>query len=328
MTGLRLDVRLMGIAFALLLSASARAQDDPAKNFPNKPIHIIVGYSAGGGNDIVARLIGAKMAEGLGQPVIIENRPGAQSIVAAKYVAKAAPDGYTILMGPSGAMTMNPASFSSLPYSPVNDFAPVSMIGSFPMILVVNPSLPVQSLKDLVEYAKSKPDNVNYGSGATLFQFASELFNLRAGTKFALIPYKGAGDAVNAVMSNQVTMAFTDAPPALGSLKAGKVRGLAITSAVRHPSLPDIPTMAEAGVSEMEIRTWMGLFVPAQTPAAIVKKLQEEMVRVVRLPEIRDRLANMMIEPVGSTSEELGRIVAADIVKWTAVAKFANIKND
>lgn len=328
MMGLRLYARLMGIAFALLLSATGQAQDDPAKNFPNKPIHIIVGYSAGGGNDIVARVIGAKMAEGLGQPVLIENKPGAQSIVAAKYVATAAPDGYTILMGPSGAMTMNPAIYSSLPYSPVRDFAPVSLIGSFPMILVVSPSLPVRSVKDLVEYAKSRPNNINYAAGATLFQFANELFNLRAGTKFALIPYKGAGDAVNAVMSDQVTMAFTDAPPVLGSLKGGKVRGLAITSAKRHPAFPDIPTMTEAGISDMEITTWMALFVPAQTPAGIVKKLQEEVVRVVRLPEIRDRLATMMVDPVGSTSEELGRIVASDIARWTAVAKFANIKND
>ena len=326
MIDIRLSTALLSVA--LLLSANAQAQDDLTKNFPNKPIHIIVGYSAGGGNDIVARVIGAKMAEGLGQPVVIENKPGAQSIVAAKYVAKAAPDGYSILMGPSGAMTMNPASYSSLPYSPVHDFAPVSLIGSFPMILVVSPSLPVNSVKDLVDYAKSRPDSINYGAGATLFQFASELLNLSAGTKFALIPYKGAGDAVTAVMSGQVTMAFTDAPPALGPLKTGKVRGLAITSAQRHPAFPDLPTMSEAGISDMVINTWMGLFVPAQTPAAIVKKLQEEVVRVIRLPEIRDRLAAMMIEPVGSTSEELGRVVVSDIARWTAVAKFANIKND
>ena len=325
---LRFYARLTGMVVAALLCATAQAQDDPAKNFPNKPIHIIVGYSAGGGNDIVARLIGAKMAEELGQPVLIENKPGAQSIVAAKYVAKAAPDGYTILMGPSGAMAMNPASYASLPYSPVNDFTPVTIIGSFPMLLVVRPSLPVQSVKELVEYAKSRPNDINYGSGATLFQFASELFNLRAGTKFALVPYKGAGDAVNAVMSDQVTMAFTDAPPALGSLKAGKVRALAITSAKRHPAFPDLPTMAEAGITDMEITTWMAFFVPAQTPAGIVKKLQEAVVRVIRLPETRERLAAMMVDPVGSTSEELGRTVVSDIARWTAVAKFANIKND
>ncbi len=328
MLGSRLYPLLTGIACALLLSTTGQAQDDPAKNFPNKPVRIIVGYSAGGGNDIVARVVSAKMAEGLGQPVIIENKPGAQSIVAAEYVAKAVPDGYTILMGPSGPMTMNPATYSSLPYSPVRDFVPVSMIGSFPLILVVSPSLPVQSMKDLVAYAKSRPNNINYAASAGPFQFASELLNLRAGTKFALIPYKGSGDSVNAVMSDQVTMTITDPPPVVGSLKGGKVRGLAITSAARHPAFPDIPTMAEAGMSDMEITIWMALFVPAQTPAGIVRKLQEEVVRVVRLPEIRARLATMMVDPVGNTSEELGRIVASDIARWTAVARSANIKNN
>ena len=326
--GPRLYTLLACITFGLLLSTTGQAQDDPAKTFPNKPIRIIVGYSAGGGNDIVARVVSAKMAEGLGQPVIIENKPGAQSIVAAEYVAKAAPDGYTMLMGPSGPMTMNPATYSTLPYSPLRDFAPVSMIGSFPLILVVSPSLPAQSVKALVEYAKSRPDNVNYAASAGPFQLASEMFNLRAGTKFALIPYKGSGDSVNAVMSDQVTMTITDPPPVVGSLKGGKVRGLAITSAVRHPAFPDIPTMAEAGMSDMEIKIWMALFVPAHTPAGVVKKLQEEVVRVVRLPEIRERLATLMVDPVGSSSEELGRTVAADIAKWTAVARSANIKNN
>lgn len=328
MNDVRLFARVSGIALALLFSAVVQAQDDPAKNYPNKPIRVIVGYSAGGGNDIVARVVSAKMAEGLGQPVIIENKAGAQSIVAAEYVAKAAPDGYTILMGPSGPMTMNPATYSSLPYSPVRDFVPVSMIGSFPLILVVSPSLPAQAVKDLVEYAKARPDNINYAASAGPFQFASELFNLKTGTKFQFIPYKGSGDSVNAVMSDQVTMTITDPPPVVGALKSGRVRGLAITSATRHPAFPDIPTMAEAGMSDMEITIWMAFFAPANTPAGIVKKLQEEVVRVVRLPEIRDRLATMMVDPVGNTSEELGRIVAADIARWTAVARSANIKNN
>lgn len=326
--GSRLSNLLMGIAFAAALSATAQAQDDPARNYPNKPIRIVVGYSAGGGNDIVARVIGAKMSEGLGQSVIIENKPGAQSIIAAEYVAKSAPDGYTILMGPSGPMTMNPATYSKLPYNPLKDFVPISMIGSFPLILVVNPSLPAQSVKALVEYAKSKPDGVNYAASAAPFQLASELFNMKTGTKFAYIPYKGSGDSVKAVMAEEVTMTITDPPPVVGSLKAGKVHGLAITSATRHPAFPDIPTMAEAGMSDMEITIWMGLFLPAHTPAAIVAKLHDEVVRVVRLPDIRERLATLMVDPVGNTSEELGRRVAADIARWTTVARTANIKNN
>jgi len=327
-SGHGLLARLAGVMLACLLGAPVHAQEDAAKAFPTKPIRIIVGYSAGGGNDIVARVMSAKMAEGLGQSVIVENKPGAQSIIAAEYVAKAAPDGYTVLMGPSGPMTMNPASYSKLPYSPLRDFAPVSMIGSFPLILVVSPSLQVQSVKELIEYAKNRPDSVNYAASAAPFQFASELFKQRTGTNFTYIPYKGSGDSITAVVAGQVTMTITDPPPAVGPLRGGKVRALAITSAARHPAWPDVPTMAESGIPDVDITIWMGLFVPAATPAPIVKKLRDEVARVVNLPDIRERLATMAVDPVGNTSEEFGRIVASDIARWTSVAKAAKIKAD
>ena len=327
-SGHGLFARWAGIMLACLLGAPVHAQEDAAKAFPTKPIRIIVGYSAGGGNDIVARVLSVKMSEGLGQSVIVENKPGAQSIIAAEYVAKSAPDGHTVLMGPSGPMTMNPASYSKLPYSPLRDFAPVSMIGSFPLILVVSPSLQVQSVKDLVEYAKSRPDAVNYAASAAPFQFASELFKQRTGTNFAFIPYRGSGDSITAVVAGQVTMTITDPPPAAGPLKGGKIRPLAITSAARHPSWPDVPTMAESGIPDGDITIWMGLFVPAATPPAIVKKLRDEVARVVHLPDIRERLATLGVDPVGNTSEEFRRIVAADIARWTSVAKAANIKAD
>ena len=320
--------RLTSIALVWLVAACAWAQEDPARNFPSKPIRIIVGYAAGGGNDIVLRLIAPKMAEGLGQPIIVENKPGAQSIVAAEYVAKAAPDGYTLLMGASGPITINPAIYSKLSYSPLRDFVPISMIGSFPMIMVVNPALPIHSVRELVAYAKANPDKANYGASAAPFQLASELLNLRTGAKFAYIPYKGSNESVNAVMSGQVTMTIADPPPATGPLAGGRVRGLAVTSATRHPAWPDLPTMAEAGIPDIEIVLWSGLLAPAGTPAAIVRKLQDEVARVVRLAEIRERLAGMAIDPVGNTSEEFARIIAADIAKWTAVAKAANIKAD
>jgi tripartite-type tricarboxylate transporter receptor subunit TctC len=312
------------LALASLLALPAWAQD----NYPNKPVRILVGYSAGGGNDIIVRVLSPKMSEGLGQPVIIENKPGAQSIVAAEYVAKAAPDGYTLLMGPSGPMTMNPAIYSKLPYSPLRDFVPISIIGSFPLVMVVSPSLPIYSVKELVEFAKSRPDKANYAASAAPFQLAAELFNQRTGTKFAYIPYKGSGESVNSVMSGEVTMTITDPPPVIGPLKGGKVRGLAVTSATRHPNWPELPTMAEAGVAGVEVRLFTGFLAPAGTPAAIVQRLQEEVARVVNLPEIRERLAAMAIDPVGNTSEEFARIIAADIAKWTAVAKAANIKAD
>jgi tripartite-type tricarboxylate transporter receptor subunit TctC len=328
LAGCRHLAQLAGIALALLVAASACAQEDAVRNFPSKPIRIVVGYAAGGGNDIVMRIIAPKMAEGLGQPVIVENKPGAQSIVAAEYVARAAADGYTLLMGASGPIAMNPATYSRLPYAPLRDFVPISMIGSFPLIMVVNPALPIRSVKELVDYAKAHPDKANYGASAAPFQLASELLNLRTGARFAHIPYKGSNESTNAVMSGQVTMTIADPPPVAGPLTGGRVRGLAITSATRHPAWPDLPTMAEAGIPDIEIVLWSGLLAPAGTPAAIVSKLQNEVARVVRLPEIRDRLAGLAIDPVGNTSEEFARIIAADIAKWTAVAKAANIKAD
>ena len=323
--------RFAAVVLGTLLATSALvtpAYGQGDRSFPTKPIRLIVGYSAGGGNDIVARVVSAKMSEGLGQPMIVENKPGAQSIIAAEYVAKAAADGYTVLMGPSGPMTMNPASYSKLPYSPLRDFAPVSMIGSFPLILVVSPSMPVQSVKELVAYAKSRPEAVNYAASAAPFQFASELFKQRTGTNFTYIPYKGSGDSVNAVMSGDVTITITDPPPAAGLLKGGKLRALAITSATRHPAWPELPTLAEAGVPDVDITIWMGLFVPAGTPANIVKILRDEVARVVHLPDMRERLGALGVDPVGNTSDEFARIVAADIARWTAVAKAAGIKAD
>jgi len=307
-----------------LVAATAQAQG----SFPNKPIHIVVGFAAGGGNDIIVRVVAPKMSEGLGQPVIIENKPGAQGIISCEYVAKSAPDGYTLLMGPSGPMTMNPAIYSKLSYEPLRDFAPISMIGDFPLILVVSASLPANSVKELIAYAKARPDKVNYAASAAPFQLAAELFNQKTGTKFVHIPYKSSGESVGAVMSGQVTMTIMDPPPAIGPLKGGKVRGLAVTSASRDPSMPDLPTLAEAGVPDVEIRLFTGFLAPAATPSAIVKRLQQELARVVKLPEIKERLDQMAIVPSGNTPEEFRGIIARDIAKWTAVAKGANIKAD
>ena len=319
----RLFSTLAGIVCAGLLVAAGHAQD-----YPTKPIRIIIGYTTGGGNDLIARLLAPKLSEGLGQAVIIENKPGAQSIIAAEFVAKSPPDGYTILMGPSGPMTMNPATYSKLPYSPTRDFTPISMIGSFPLLLAVSASLPVRSVKELVEYAQARPNQVNYASSAAAFQMATELFKQKTGTQFQHIPYKGSGDSIKAVMSGEVTMTIVDPPPAAGPLKGGQIRALAVTAATRHPGYPDVPTMAEAGVPDMEIGIWTAFFVPAGTPPAVVKRLQDEVARVVRLPEIRERLNGLVVEPVGGTSEELGRVVVRDIERWTAVAKAANIKSD
>ena len=315
---------LLCLVAASLATPLVSAQDA----FPNKPIRLLVGYSAGGGNDIIARVVAGKMGEGLGQSVIIENRPGAQSIIAAELVAKAAPDGYTILMGPSGPMTMNPATYSKLPYSPLKDFVPISMIGQFPLIVGVAANGPIKSVKDLIAWAKANPEKSNYAASAAPFQLSSELFNQRAGTKFAYIPYKGSGDSVNAVVGGQVTMTISDPAPILGPIKAGTIRPVAVTGAQRHASLPEVPTLIESGMNDMDISIWTGFVAPAATPMPTVRRLQQEVARVVRLPDIKERLNGMGVDPVGNTSEEFGKIIAADIARWTAVAKAANIRAD
>src|SRR6267142_2480392 len=231
------------------LASSVAAQD----TYPSKPIRILVGYAAGGGNDIIVRVMQPEMQKGLGQPMIVENRPGAQGIIAADLAAKAAPDGYTIMMGPSGPMTINPATYSKLSYDPVRDFTPISMICSFPLIVAVDPKLPIHSVKELIAYAKANPGKSNYGSSAGIFQITTEMFKQRTGTAIEMINYKSSGESVQAVISGQVMMTIVDPPPAAGPLKAGTLRGLAVTSAARHPSWPELPTLIEAGVPDMEV---------------------------------------------------------------------------
>ncbi len=312
-------------AVAALLSCVLPAQ---AQTFPSKPLRLVVPFTAGGGNDIVARVVGAKLADALGQPVLVENRPGAQGVIGVDAVAKSAADGHTILIGPSGPMAINPAIYSKLPYATLKDFTPIAMLGSFPLILIVPNQLPVKNVRELIDYAKANPSRVNYGSTAATFQLASELFNLQAGTRFQQIPYKGSGDFVNAIMSGELTMALADPPPASGPLKGGKVRGLAVTSATRHPSWPDLPTMGEAGLQGMDITIWMGLFVPSATPAPVLGRLQQEVVRIVGLPDVRERFNALGVDPSGMPSEEFARFIANDIARWTKVAREANIKAD
>src|SRR3954467_3067552 len=308
------------IAFSLCVAAQ--------ENYPAKPIRIVIGYSAGGGNDIIVRVMTPELSKGLGQAVIVDNKPGAQSIIAAEYVAKQPADGYTILMGPSGPMTINPATYSKLPYDPVRDFAPISMICEFPLLVTVDAKLPIRNVKELIEFAKANPGKANYASSAGIFQISTEMFNQRTGSKFVMIPYKSSGESVQALISGNVALTIVDPPPATGPLKAGTVRALAVTSPKRHPSWPDLPTMAEAGVPDMEVPVWTAFFAPAKTPPAIIARLQKEVARAVQTPEVKERFGQMGLDPVGSTPDELGRQLDRDIAKWTAVAKAANIKND
>jgi len=315
---------LGSIALGAMTASPASAQEDPAK-YPTRPIHIVVGFTPGGGNDILARIVGQKLSDSLGQPVVIDNKPGGGAIVATEYVAKTAPDGYTLLVGASGAMTINPAVYARLNYDSIRDFVPLSELGSFPLILIVNASSPFKSVADLVAYAKANPDKTNYSSASAAFQVATELFKQKTGAPMQEIPYKGANDSVMAVISGQVTATIADAGPVSGQIKGGQVRALAVAAPKRVDDLPDVPTMKEAG-ADVEAVLWSGLFAPKNTPPAIVKKLEGELMKIARMPDVIERLKPLGIDSVGNSSEEFSKILASDIARWTAVAKAANIK--
>src|SRR3977135_841521 len=293
------------IAFAAIAVASASAQEDPSK-YPSRPIHIIVGFAAGGGNDIIARVFGQKLAESLGQPVIVENKPGGGAIVATEYVAKSAPDGYTLLMSASG-ISINPAVYAKLPYDAVKDLVAVSELGSFPLIMIVSAASPIKSVAELVAYAKANPDKTNYGSSSASFQLVTELFKQKTGAPMQVIPYKSANESVLAVISGQVTTTIADAGPVTGQVKSGTARALAVAAPKRMEDLPDVPTLKEAGV-DVDAVLWSGIFVPKATPREIVRKIEGELMRIARLPDVVARLKPLGIDTIGNSSEEFTKI--------------------
>ena len=272
------------------LSTAAGAQEYPAK-----PIHLIVGFAAGGGNDIIARVFGQKLAESLGQPVIVENKPGGGAIVATDYVAKSAPDGYTLLLSASG-ISINPALYDKLPYDAVNDFVAVSQLASFPLIMIVSANSPIRSVAELVAYAKANPDKTNYGSSSASFQLVTELFKQKTGAPMQVISYKSANESVLAVISDQITTTIADAGPVVQQVKSGTARALAVATAKRIDDLPDVPTLREAGV-DVEAVLWNGILVPKGTPSAIVKKLEGEFMRIAQLPDVIARLKRSASRP-------------------------------
>jgi tripartite-type tricarboxylate transporter receptor subunit TctC len=311
------------IAFIFAAMAPALAQEDPAK-YPTRPIHIVVGFAAGGGNDIIARVFGQKLSESLGQPVVIENRPGAGAIVAMEHVARSAPDGYTLLVSASG-IAVNPAVYAKLSYDAVRDFVAVSEIAAFPLILIVNAASPFKTSADLVSYAKANPDKANYASSSATFQLVTELFKQKTGAPMQVIPYKSATESVTAVIAGQVTTTIADAGPVLSQIQGGNLRALAIASPKRMPELPDVPTLREQG-ADVDGDLWTGVFAPKATPSAVVRKLESEFIRISQLPDVVARLKPLGVRTVGNSTEEFTRILAADIVRWGEVAKAANIK--
>ncbi len=309
--------------FAIAGMTAVLAQEDPSK-YPSKPIRLVVGFAAGGGNDIIARVFGQKLSESLGQPVIVENKPGGGAIVATEHVAKSAPDGYTLLMSASG-ISINPAVYAKLPYDAVEDFVAVSQLGSFPLIMIVSAASPIKSVAELVAYAKANPEKMNYASSSASFQLVTELFKQKTGAPMQVIPYKSANESVLAVIGGQVTTTIADAGPVVSQVKSGTARALAIAAPKRMEDLPDVPTLKEAG-ADVDAVLWSGIFVPKATPSAIVKKLEAEFIRIAKLPDVIARLKPLGIDAVGNSSEEFAKILAADIARWGAVAKAANIK--
>jgi tripartite-type tricarboxylate transporter receptor subunit TctC len=309
------------VLVALLVPVAALAQA-----YPNRAIHLLVPFPPGGPADILGRIIGQKMSEGFGQQVIIDNRPGANTIIAAEAAAKSAPDGYTVLMAIDSTLTMNPALYTKLPYDPIRDFDPVSLIAIVPSMLVANINFPANNVQELIAIAKAKPGQIMFGSGTIAMQLAGELFNSMAGTKLTNVPYKGGATTITALMTGEVPVLFEGISTALTNLKAGKVKAIAAMGAKRLPQAPDLPTVAEQGVPGYEAQVWQSVVVPKGTPREIVLKLNAELTRIMNLPDVRERLSVTGIEPTSSTPEELGVFIRSETAKWGKVIKDIGLK--
>ncbi len=311
---------------SLLLTAMAMGGCAVAQDYPNKPIRIVVGQGAGGGMDTLARLLGQRLASNLGQAVLVENKVGAGGIIATEFVARSPADGYSLLMGPIGNMVFTPILVPKLRYSPVKDFVPVSLVATFPLVLVINAKQNIHSVADLVAFMKANPAKANYGGSGPAFQFASELFRLKTGTPGEFIQYKSMSETITALLSGDLIMSMVDTGPATPQIAAGNLRALAVTSPGRLPALPQVPTMAELGLPDIEFRYWAGIFAPAGTPAAVVKSLETEINRIVKLPEVAAQMAAIQVQASGASSEELGKLLASDLLRWGAVADGAKMK--
>ena len=311
----------------LLAALGPHAGTALAQNYPSRPIRIVVPFSAGGAADIAARLISTKMTAALNQPVIVESRPGAGGNIGADAVAKAAPDGYTFLMNASN-LAISPSIYRKLPFDALKDFAPVTQLWSTFLILVTNSKVPAMSVRELIALAKSKPGSLNYGHAGvgSTFQLTMELLKLSERIDILAIPYKGSSTVLPALMSGEVDVAFTSPESVLSYVKSGKLRALAITSRVRSPVVPEVPTMVEAGVPDfVEVPGWYGLFAPAGTPRDIIELIQREVAKVLNMPDVRDRLLAMGYGLIGSTPKEFEASYKADIARIARIVKEARV---
>jgi tripartite-type tricarboxylate transporter receptor subunit TctC len=309
-------------AAAVLPHGAAHAQ-----SYPEKPIRIVSPFTPGGGTDLMARLIGQQFTKSWGQQVVVENRPGANGMLGADFVAKSVPDGYTLLVGTMGTHGINASLYRKLPYDAINDYTPITGLITSPMLLLVHPSLPAFSVKDFIALAKARPGQITFSSAGTgsVGHLAGELFNFVARVKIVHVPYRGAGPATIDLMSGQVQAMLGSPAAALNYVKADRIRALAVTSLKRSALMPEIPTLSESGLRDYDVTTWYGLWGPARTPKNIVLKLHAEIVRMLALPEIRQQLAVQALEPLGNTPEEFAAQVKAELTKWAQVAANAAI---
>lgn len=317
--------KLLSCVCLVALSAPIAAQD-----YPNRPVRLIVPFAPGGGSDFVGRLIGQRLTDQMGQTVVVDNRPGAASLIGTQIVARAAPDGYTLILADSG-FTINMAFFKDPKYDALKDFDPVSVIAETPYILVVNPSLPyVGSIKDFVAAAKAQPAKLTIGSAGSGSgtHMTGELFRLRAGINMTHVPYKSVGPAIADVVGGQIHSTIATAPVSLPLVKAGRLKMLAAASATRSKLLPDVPTLAEGGVPDVNVSNWYSIMSVGGTPRNVVKRLNDEIHRAVSAPDFRERLAASALDPAANTPEQFRKMVEAEIVRWKGVVKSAGIRQE
>lgn len=315
-------------AAALALTAHAQAND-----YPNKPIRLVVPFTPGGSTDILGRTIGQELTKAWGQSVVVDNVPGAGGSLGADKVAKAAPDGYTLLMGHIGTLAVTPSIYPRLPYDPIKSFAPVAWVARVPNVLAVNPAVPVKSVKELIAYAKTRPGQLNYGSGGngSAAHIATEYLKLRSNTFMVHVPYRGTAPAVNDVVAGQIQMVLTGAPAVMPLVKSGKLVALAVSSPQRVPALQDLPTIAESGLPELkgfEADQWYGVVAPAGTPPAIIQKLNAQINASLNSPEILRRLQSEGATPTPNPPEVFGKLIESEIARWKPVVQRANLKAD
>ena len=317
-----------GVITALLLAAAAMAGPVAAQPYPAKPIRMIIGFPPGGGTDIVGRIVAQRLSEVLGQPILPDNRGGAAGQIAAELAAKAPPDGYTVMMAHIAAISILPSLVSRLPYDPQKDFAPISLVAIGPNLLVVHPSLPARSVKELIALAKARPGQLYFASpgSGSVQHLAGELFKLEAKVDMVHVPYKGSGQSIVDLVAGYVQLNFDSVPPVLPHVRGGRLRALAVTSEKRFSILPEIPTVTESGVAGFDLSTWWGLVAPAAVSKDIVARLQAETVKLLRQPDVREKIAFAGADTVGNTAEEFAAFIRAERAKYARIVKDANIK--